>query len=480
MSKVLIANRGEISLRIARACRELGIGTLAVYSEADEQSLHVQLADEAICIGPPSSAESYLRGDRIMSAAEIADVDAIHPGYGFLSENADFAEQCEACNILFIGPRSETIRKMGDKALARETVSKAGVPIIPGSDGPVENEKEALRVAKKIGFPVIIKAVSGGGGRGMRIAHNAVSFTKEFLTAKMEAEKAFGDGTMYVEKYLENPRHIEFQILADKHGKILHLGERDCSVQRRHQKVVEEAPSVVLDDDLRAKMGEAAVKVAKACDYVGAGTVEFLFDENRNFYFLEMNTRLQVEHPVTEYITGVDLVEQQIRIARGEAIAFTQNDLKIKGHAMELRVYAEDPLEDFMPSTGTLEKYQIPQGEGIRMDNGFEEGMEVPIYYDPMLAKLVTYGKTREEAIEVMIKAIDNYIVEGVSTTLAFGKFVFQHDAFRSGDFDTHFVKKYYSPDALKEETEQEARLAALLALKQYLNDKEQLRLPSN
>ncbi|SVC29175.1 uncharacterized protein METZ01_LOCUS282029, partial [marine metagenome] len=329
ISKVLIANRGEIALRIARACRELGISTLAVYSEADEQSLHVQLADEAICIGPAPSSESYLRADRIISAAEIADVDAIHPGYGFLSENADFAEQCEACNIIFIGPHSETIRKMGDKAIGRETVAKAGVPIIPGSDGPLENKGEALKVAKKIGFPVIIKAVSGGGGRGMRIAHNAVSFPKEFLAAKMEAEKAFGDDSLYIEKYLENPRHVEFQILADKHGKTLHLGERDCSVQRRHQKVIEEAPSPFLDKTLRNRMGKAAIKAAQSAEYVNAGTIEFLVDANGNFYFIEMNTRIQVEHGVTEEATGIDLIKEQIQIASGQRLAFDQKDVTI-------------------------------------------------------------------------------------------------------------------------------------------------------
>ncbi|WP_299156884.1 acetyl-CoA carboxylase biotin carboxylase subunit [uncultured Christiangramia sp.] len=480
MKKILVANRGEIALRVIKTVKRMGIDTVAVYSEADRNAPHVRFADEAVCIGPAASSESYLKGDKIIEVAKQLSVDGIHPGYGFLSENAGFAEAVEKNGITWIGPGSKAIKVMGSKLAAKDAVKAYNIPMVPGIDEAITDTEKAKSIGRDIGFPILIKASAGGGGKGMRVVEKEENLEDQMNRAISEAESAFGDGSVFIEKYVSSPRHIEIQVLSDTHGNYLHLFERECSVQRRHQKVVEEAPSVVLDDDLRAKMGEAAVKVAKACDYVGAGTVEFLFDENRNFYFLEMNTRLQVEHPVTEYITGVDLVEQQIRIARGEAIAFTQNDLKIKGHAMELRVYAEDPLEDFMPSTGTLEKYQIPQGEGIRMDNGFEEGMEVPIYYDPMLAKLVTYGKTREEAIEVMIIAIDNYIVEGVSTTLTFGKFVFQHDAFRSGDFDTHFVKKYYSPDALKEETEQEARLAALLALKQYLKDKEQLRLPSN
>ena len=480
MKKILVANRGEIALRVMKTVKRMGIDTVAVYSEADRNAPHVRFADEAVCIGPAASSESYLKGDKIIEVAKQLGVDGIHPGYGFLSENAGFAEAVEKNGITWIGPGSKAIKVMGSKLAAKDAVKAYDIPMVPGIDEAITDTEKAKAIGRDIGFPILIKASAGGGGKGMRVVEKEENLEDQMKRAISEAESAFGDGSVFIEKYVSSPRHIEIQVLSDTHGNYLHLFERECSVQRRHQKVVEEAPSVVLDEELRTKMGEAAVKVAKACDYVGAGTVEFLFDENRNFYFLEMNTRLQVEHPVTEYITGVDLVEQQIRIARDEAIAFSQDDLKIKGHAMELRVYAEDPLEDFMPSTGTLEKYQIPQGEGIRMDNGFEEGMEVPIYYDPMLAKLVTYGKTREEAIEVMIKAIDNYIVEGVSTTLAFGKFVFQHDAFRSGDFDTHFVKKYYSPEALKEETEQEARLAALLALKQYLNDKEQLRLPSN
>ncbi|PTX43404.1 propionyl-CoA carboxylase alpha chain [Christiangramia gaetbulicola] len=480
MKKILVANRGEIALRVMKTIKRMGIDTVAVYSTADRNAPHVKFADEAVCIGEAPSSESYLKGDKIIEVAKQLNVDGIHPGYGFLSENANFAESVEKNGITWIGPGSKAIKIMGSKLAAKDAVKKYDIPMVPGIDEAITDTEKAKQIANDIGFPILIKASAGGGGKGMRIVEREKDLEDQMKRAISEAESAFGDGSVFIEKYVSSPRHIEIQVLADTHGNYLHLFERECSIQRRHQKVVEEAPSVVLDDALRKEMGEAAVKVAKACDYVGAGTVEFLFDENRNFYFLEMNTRLQVEHPVTEYITGVDLVEQQILVARGEKIQFSQDDLKIIGHAMELRVYAEDPLEDFMPSTGTLEKYQVPAGEGIRLDNGFEEGMEVPIYYDPMLAKLITYGKTREEAIQMMIKAIDHYIVEGVSTTLPFGKFVFQHDAFRSGNFDTHFVKKYYSPEALKEETEEEAKLAALMALKQYLTDKEQLRLPHN
>jgi len=480
MKKILVANRGEIALRVMKTIKRMGIDTVAVYSTADRNAPHVKFADEAVCIGEAPSSESYLKGDKIIEVAKSLNVDGIHPGYGFLSENASFAESVEKNGITWIGPGSKAIKIMGSKLAAKDAVKAYDIPMVPGIDEAITDTEKAKKIARDIGFPILIKASAGGGGKGMRVVEKEKELEDQMKRAISEAESAFGDGSVFIEKYVSSPRHIEIQVLADTHGNYVHLFERECSIQRRHQKVVEEAPSIVLDDVLRKEMGEAAVKVAEACDYVGAGTVEFLFDENRNFYFLEMNTRLQVEHPVTEYITGVDLVEQQILVARGEKLQFSQDDLKIKGHAMELRVYAEDALEDFMPSTGTLEKYTIPVGEGIRLDNGFEEGMEVPIYYDPMLAKLVTYGKTREEAIQVMIKAIDQYIVEGVSTTLPFGKFVFQHEAFRSGNFDTHFVKKYYFPEALKEETEEEAKLAALVALKQYMIDKEQLRLPHN
>ncbi|MFP6886814.1 MAG: acetyl-CoA carboxylase biotin carboxylase subunit [Opitutales bacterium] len=443
ISKVLIANRGEIALRIARACRELGISTLAVYSEADEQSLHVQLADEAICIGPAPSSESYLRADRIISAAEIADVDAIHPGYGFLSENADFAEQCEACNIIFIGPHSETIRKMGDKAIGRETVAKAGVPIIPGSDGPLENKGEALKVAKKIGFPVIIKAVSGGGGRGMRIAHNAVSFPKEFLAAKMEAEKAFGDDSLYIEKYLENPRHIEFQILADKHGKTLHLGERDCSVQRRHQKVIEEAPSPFLDKTLRNRMGKAAIKAAQSAEYINAGTIEFLVDANGNFYFIEMNTRIQVEHGVTEEATGIDLIKEQIQIASGQRLAFDQKDVTISKHAIECRICAENPAANFAPSPGKITLYYPPGGHGVRVDSHVYGGYHVTPHYDSMIGKLMTYGRTRKIALDRMYRALGEYLIEGIHTNVDLCKAIVDDATFRQGKATTSYMEEF-------------------------------------
>jgi acetyl-CoA carboxylase, biotin carboxylase subunit len=441
--KILIANRGEIALRIVRACRELGIRTLAVYSEADEQSLHVQLADEAICIGPAPGSESYLRADRILSAAEIGDVDAIHPGYGFLSENAEFAEQCESCNIIFIGPRSETIMKMGDKSKARETVAKAGVPIIPGSDGPLENEHVATKVAKKIGFPVIIKAVAGGGGRGMRIAHNAVTFAKEFQSARLEAVKAFGNGELYIEKYLESPRHIEFQILADMHGNMVHLGERDCSVQRRHQKVIEESPSPFLDKNLRNRMGKAAIKATQAADYVNAGTIEFLVDAKGNFYFIEMNTRIQVEHAVTEEATGIDLIKEQIQIASGNRLGFVQKDISLTKHAIECRVCAENPAKGFIPSPGEIGLYSAPGGHGVRVDSHVYGGYVVSPYYDSMISKVITYGRTRKIALDRMYRALSEYLIRGIDTNVDFLKAVLMDPAFRQGEATTSYIEEF-------------------------------------
>ncbi|HET8810928.1 MAG TPA: acetyl-CoA carboxylase biotin carboxylase subunit [Flavobacteriaceae bacterium] len=478
MKKILIANRGEIALRIMKTTRNMGIQTVAVFSTADRAAPHVKFADEAVCIGEPPSSESYLCGDKIIETAKKLKVDGIHPGYGFLSENAAFAEKVEKNGITFIGPKPKAIKVMGSKLAAKEAVKKYNIPMVPGIDKAIEDVEKAKEIAKEIGFPILIKASAGGGGKGMRVVEKEKDLAEQMKRAISEAKSAFGDGSVFIEKYVASPRHIEIQIMADTHGNTVHLFERECSIQRRHQKVVEEAPSVVLTDEIRKKMGEAAIKVAKACDYVGAGTVEFLLDENKNFYFLEMNTRLQVEHPVTEFITGLDLVEQQIKIARGEKLSFSQEDLKISGHALELRVYAEDPMDDFLPSVGTLEKYSFPQGKGIRVDNGFEEGMEVPIYYDPMLAKLITYGENREAAIQLMIDAIEHYQVEGVATTLPFGKFVCEHEAFRSGNFDTHFVKKHYSAEKLEEEIEEEAKLAALIALKKYLKDRELVRLP--
>nr|WP_262913409.1 acetyl-CoA carboxylase biotin carboxylase subunit [Aequorivita xiaoshiensis] len=478
IKKILVANRGEIALRIMKTARNMGIKTVAVYSEADRNSPHVKFADEAVCIGPPPSNESYLLGDNIIKVAKDLNVDAIHPGYGFLSENAEFGEKVEKSGMIFIGPKPHAIRVMGSKLAAKEAVKAYDIPMVPGTDEAITDVEAAKQIAREIGFPILIKASAGGGGKGMRVVENAEEFEDQMKRAISEAENAFGDGSVFIEKFVTSPRHIEIQVLADNFGNTVHLFERDCSIQRRHQKVVEEAPSSVLTPELRKTMGEAAIKVAKACDYVGAGTVEFLLDENLNFYFLEMNTRLQVEHPVTELITGLDLVEQQINVANNEKLAFSQEDIKIKGHAFEVRVYAEDPLNNFMPSVGKLEVYRPPSGENIRVDDGFTEGMQVPIQYDPMLSKLITYGKTRNAAMQRMLEAIANYDVQGVSTTLPFGKFVFEHEAFRSGNFDTNFVKKYYSEDKLKAINEEEAKVAALFALKQYFKDSEKLQLP--
>ena len=480
MKKILVANRGEIAIRVMSTAQKMGIKTVAVYSTADRNAPHVKFADEAVLIGEAPSNQSYLLGDKIIEVAKSLNVDGIHPGYGFLSENADFAELCEKNNITFIGPKSHAIRVMGSKLAAKDAVKDYDIPMVPGTDQAITDIPEAKKIAKTIGFPILIKASAGGGGKGMRVVEKEDEFESQMNRAISEAVNAFGDGSVFIEKYVGSPRHIEIQVMADTHGNVIHLFERECSIQRRHQKVVEEAPSVVLTPELREEMGQAAIKVAKACDYVGAGTVEFLLDENKNFYFLEMNTRLQVEHPVSEIIAGVDLVELQIKVARGQALEIQQSDLKINGHALELRIYAEDPLNDFLPSVGHLDVYKLPEGKGIRVDNGFEQGMDIPIYYDPMLAKLITYGKTREEAMQLMRQAIADYDVKGIETTLPFGTFVFNHDAFKSGDFDTHFVKKYYSPEALKQDAEHEAKLAALFAVKQYLEDQKQLRLPTN
>ncbi|SEE12381.1 propionyl-CoA carboxylase alpha chain [Tenacibaculum sp. MAR_2010_89] len=479
MRKILVANRGEIALRVMRSAKKMGIKTVAVFSEADRKSPHVKFADEAVCIGPAPSNESYLLGDKIIAVAKELGVDGIHPGYGFLSENAAFGEAVAASGITFIGPKSKAIKVMGSKLAAKEAVKAYNIPMVPGIDEAVTDVSYAEKVANEIGYPILIKASAGGGGKGMRVVEKQADIKEQMERAISEAVSSFGDGSVFIEKYVGSPRHIEIQVLADSHGNVVHLFERECSVQRRHQKVVEEAPSSVLTPEIRQKMGDAAIKVAKACDYLGAGTVEFLLDENKNFYFLEMNTRLQVEHPVTEMITGVDLVEEQIKIARGEALSFTQEDLKIKGHALELRIYAEDPLEGFSPSIGILEKYQAPVGKNIRVDDGFEEGMEIPIYYDPMISKLITYGETREGAIELMKEAIVNYKIKGIKTTLPFGKFVCEHDAFISGNFDTHFVKKFYTPESLEKNFKIEAKIAAKIALQQYLKEQQILKVPT-
>ena len=463
MKKILVANRGEIALRIMRSAREMGISTVAVFSEADRKAPFVKYADEAVCIGPPPSSESYLNQDKLIAVCKALNVDGLHPGYGFLSENAVFAKKVEEAGITFIGPSPGAIEIMGSKLAAKAAVKKYDIPMVPGTDEAITDKKAAREVAREIGFPVLIKASAGGGGKGMRIVEHEDEFETQLDRAVSEAISAFGDGSVFIERYVKSPKHIEIQILADKHGNTLYLFERDCSVQRRHQKVVEEAPSTVLTEALREEMGNCAVRVAQACDYVGAGTVEFLVDEQLNFYFLEMNTRLQVEHPVTEQITGKDLVKEQIKVAAGQPLGFTQEDLRINGHAFEIRVYAEDPSNNFLPDIGTLQSYHRPQGLGIRVDDGYEEGMTVPIYYDPMIAKLITFGKDREEARLRMIRAIDDYNITGVKTTLPFCKFVLQHEAFIKGKFDTNFVGRYFNPDKLEEETGEE-EVAALLA----------------
>ncbi len=445
--KILIANRGEIALRVIRACKELGVRTLAVYSEADADSLHVQLADEAICIGPPPSSESYLKIDRIMSAAEVGDVDAIHPGYGFLAENAHFAEVCESCKIKFIGPSASAMRAMGDKNSARMSARKAGVSVTPGSDGIVENEQEALKVARKIGYPVMIKAVAGGGGRGMRAAHNDASLPPLFHAAKTEAEKAFGNGDVYIEKLILNPHHVEFQIMGDSHGKIVHLGERDCSIQRRNQKVIEECPSPLLTPSLRKKMGHAAVKLAEAVDYVNAGTMEFLVDNEGHYYFIEMNTRIQVEHTITEEVYGCDLVKEQIKIAAGERLSPHVAHASPRSHAIQCRINAEDPEKNFQPSPGKIAFYYAPGGRGVRIDSHAYTGYVVPPYYDSMIAKLITVGATRSSCIDRMRRALDEYYVTGIKTTVPFHAAIMRNADFRAGKYDTGFVERLMSSD---------------------------------
>lgn len=464
MQKILIANRGEIALRIMRTAKEMGIATVAIYSDADRNALFVRYADEAVNIGPPPSSESYLKGDKIIEICKQLNVDGIHPAYGFLSENADFARKVKEAGLILIGPSPEAMEVMGSKLAAKAAVKEYNIPLVPGTDEAVTDVGEAEKIAKEIGFPILVKASAGGGGKGMRIVEKVEDFREQMDRAVSEAISSFGDGAVFIERFVSSPRHIEIQILADTHGNIVYLFERECSIQRRHQKVIEEAPSAVLTPELRKTMGEAAVKVAKSCDYVGAGTVEFLLDEKHNFYFLEMNTRLQVEHPVTEQITGIDLVREQINVARGEKLSFTQEDLKIQGHAFEVRVYAEDPMNNFLPDIGNLKTYVRPQGLGVRVDDGFEEGMDIPIYYDPMIAKLITFGKDREEARQRMLRAIDEYEIVGVTTTLSFCKFALQHEAFISGNFDTNFVKHHFKPEYLEKNNEKEQEVATLLA----------------
>ncbi len=441
--KVLIANRGEIAVRIIRACRELGISTVAVYSEADRDALHVRLADEAYCIGPTASKDSYLNYTNLMSVATLTETDAIHPGYGFLAENADFAEICESCNITFIGPSPEAISKMGDKSVAKQTMKEAGVPVIPGSDGLVEDMDEAIRLGREIGYPIIIKATAGGGGKGIRLAENEEMLIQQITTAQQEAQKAFGNAGVYLEKYLTGMKHVEIQVLADKHGNVVHLGERDCSVQRRRQKLVEEAPCPILTEEIRERMGEAAVRAAKAVNYSGAGTLEFLLGTDGQFYFMEMNTRIQVEHPVTELITGIDIIKEMIRVAEGEPLSFTQDEVRINGWAIECRINAEDPERNFMPSAGQIKFYLPPGGFGVRVDSAAYPGYTIPPYYDSMIAKLIVWGADRNDAIQRMKRALAEFTIEGIHSTIPFHLKLLEHKKFLAGDFDIKFLEEH-------------------------------------
>lgn len=469
--KILVANRGEIALRVMRTAREMGISTVAVFSEADRNAPHVKYADEAICIGPPPSKESYLLGDKIIAIAQELGADAIHPGYGFLSENAGFSRAVKEAGLIFIGPSAESIEIMGDKLSSKHAVAIYNIPMVPGTPDAITDREAAKVKAAEIGYPILIKASAGGGGKGMRVVEREEDFDEQMDRAVGEAISAFGNGSCFIEKYITKPKHIEIQVMGDQHGNVVYLFERECSIQRRHQKVIEEAPSVVLTPAIREAMGICAVKVAKACNYYGAGTVEFIVDENLDFYFLEMNTRLQVEHPVTELITGVDLVKEMIYVAEGKTLSFRQEDLQINGHSIEVRVCAEDPANNFLPNVGTLQTYVRPQGNGVRVDDGIEEGMEIPIYYDPMIAKLITYGKDRTEAIEKMIRAIDEYKITGVATTLPFCKFALQHEAFVSGHFDTRFVGMYFTPEVLEKPTDKaELEILAMLAVELLKN----------
>jgi acetyl-CoA carboxylase biotin carboxylase subunit len=477
MNKILIANRGEIALRIMRSAHEMGIKCVAVYSEADKEALHVRYADEAYCIGPPPSSQSYLLMDKIIEVAKRSACDAIHPGYGFLSERAEFARKVKQAGLVFIGPSAEAMEMMGSKLSAKQAAKKYNVPLVPGTDEAISDLDKALETAKEIGFPILIKASAGGGGKGMRVVERAEDFEEQMNFAVSEAIASFGDGSVFIERYVASPRHIEIQILADNHGNVVYLFERECSIQRRHQKVVEEAPSCILSPSKRQAMGECAVAIAKACNYSGAGTVEFLVDEQLNFYFLEMNTRLQVEHPVTEYITGFDLVKEQIKVAKNESLSFNQNDLKITGHAIEIRVCAEDPSNNFMPDIGRIVKYCKPSGVGIRVDDGIEEGMEIPIYYDPMIAKLIVFGSNRSEAIEKLTRAIADYKIVGVETTLPFCSFAINHPAFIQGNFDTNFVKKHFKPEFLIQHKTSEEEIVASLVT--FLIDKKSNNLES-
>ncbi len=464
MNKILVANRGEIALRVMRTCREMGIKTVAIHSDVDENAPFARFADEAVCIGPAPSSESYLRSDKIIEISKKLGVDGIHPGYGFLSENAEFAELVERNGITFIGPKAKSIEVMGSKLAAKAAVQKYEIPLVPGTDKAITDVAKAKETAKEIGFPILIKASAGGGGKGMRVVESEADFEQQMERAVSEAVASFGDGAVFIEKFIDAPKHIEIQVLADEHGNVVHLFERECSIQRRHQKVIEEAPSPVITPELRDEMGKAACDVARSCNYRGVGTVEFLYD-NGSFYFLEMNTRLQVEHPVTELITGIDLVEQQIKVARGQKLDMRQEGLTINGHAIEVRVCAEDPMNDFLPDIGTLQIYRPPSGVGVRVDDGFEEGMEIPIHYDPLLSKLIVHGESREDAINKLVEAINQYKIVGVQTTLSFAKFVVRHPVFVGGEFDTQFIKRYFTDESVLElNFQKEAIVAALSA----------------
>ena len=464
MQKILVANRGEIALRVMRTAREMDIKTVAVYSEADREMPFVRYADEAYCIGPAASAQSYLLGDKIIEVAKSCGADAIHPGYGFLSENAAFSQAVTEAGLAFIGPSAYSINMMGDKISAKQAAKKFNVPMVPGTDSPIKDFEEAHSIALATGFPLLIKAAAGGGGKGMRLVNAESELQEQLSMAKSEALSAFGNDAVFIEKFVSSPRHIEIQVLGDKHGNYVYLFERECSIQRRHQKLIEEAPSSCLTPDIRKAMGECAVAVCKACNYDGAGTIEFLVDDQLNFYFLEMNTRLQVEHCVTEMITGIDLVREQINVAEGKKLSFSQDDLQIRGHAIELRVCAEDPMNNFMPDTGKLEVYQTPKGPGVRVDDGYEEGQNIPIFYDPMIAKLIAHAETRDAAIARLCRAIDEYKLEGFANTLSFGKWAVQTEPFRTGKFNTRFIENYFKPEYLLQESEESAAIAAVVA----------------
>ncbi|GAA4469356.1 acetyl-CoA carboxylase biotin carboxylase subunit [Nemorincola caseinilytica] len=464
MQKILVANRGEIAMRVMRTAKEMGIKTVAVYSEADRNMPFVRYADEAVCIGPALSSQSYLRAEKIIEVAKQTGADAIHPGYGFLSENASFSRAVSDAGLIFIGPSAHSIEVMGSKIGAKQAAKKFNVPMVPGTEEPLKDVDEARRIAQSIGYPILVKASAGGGGKGMRVVNSDNEFEEQIRAAKSEALNSFGSDDVFIEKYVGAPRHIEIQLMGDQHGNYVYLFERECSIQRRHQKLIEEAPSSCLTPDIRKAMGECAIAAARSCNYYGAGTVEFLVDEDLNFYFLEMNTRLQVEHCVTEMITGIDLVKEQINVARGNKLSFTQDDLTINGHAIELRVCTEDPLNNFLPDTGRLEMYKPPKGPGIRIDDAYEEGMDIPIFYDPMIAKLIAYAATREEAIERLCRAIDEYYIKGIKTTLHFGKWAVRTEQFRSGNFDTKFIDKFFRPELLQDTTPDGTEIAAILA----------------